>query len=552
MKPYTSAPFAQYLLAVIATPLLILLQVNVWEATGQEGGGTGKVLTHMAAFPGNVMDLADPKTISLPRLDGVHVGHARSIRVPSMNPDGSHAGSRTRTLVMRTISMTPLVFEIEHFLTSHECKLFRDNAKGTGLEEVVLSTDGNPEVLEDHTRDDVLSDRLAEIDSDGNEQITLHELQMSFQEALETTMPLDEIEIMINSLEVDSNNDGILDIAEFRAANVPAVISYVRNYHNTVPGSRRRFLHQATFEEHEDENWLSNVRKRIAKVTEIPESFVKKSEPVQVIRYTSGGFAQCHLDSADPFQSSGGGGNADGQEEEEQADGDGDGAGEGRGGLACCTFYSDQAAQFASCRKCRYATVLMYLTDVADGGQTAFPAANVTDINVNESRREEFTSMTGRHNLVENCGGLTVKPERGKALLWYSHLAPDLSDVSKNINNNVGPLDHSTLRGSCQVHRGDKWVVNNWINYEFYHGSPPDGYGSTWGMEADAPKPPSPARQIFQAIVSGEQERMEGSQEKDSDTRDQPRSRPKSPAGSPDRGDRTAGEEHLHQEHDEL
>ena len=57
--------------------------------------------------------------------------------------------------------------------------------------------------------------------------------------------------------------------------------------------------------------------------------------------------------------------------------------------------------------------------------------------------------------------GIVVKPERGKAVLWYNHFLQE--------DGEPGELDHSTLHGGCGVVRGTKWILTVWINFEFPH-----------------------------------------------------------------------------------
>ena len=42
-------------------------------------------------------------------------------------------------------------------------------------------------------------------------------------------------------------------------------------------------------------------------------------------------------------------------------------------------------------------------------------------------------------------------------MLWYNHfIHPD--------THWLGPKDMNALHGGCAVHRGTKWIANNWIN----------------------------------------------------------------------------------------
>ncbi|XWS29151.1 hypothetical protein CRYUN_Cryun24cG0004000 [Craigia yunnanensis] len=93
----------------------------------------------------------------------------------------------------------------------------------------------------------------------------------------------------------------------------------------------------------------------------------------------------------------------------------------------------------------RIATVLMYLSDVEEGGETVFPAAKGN------------VSAVPWWNELSECrkGGLSVKPKMGDALLFWS-MKPDAS------------LDPSSLHGGCPVIRGNKWSSTKWMRVNEY------------------------------------------------------------------------------------
>ena len=81
----------------------------------------------------------------------------------------------------------------------------------------------------------------------------------------------------------------------------------------------------------------------------------------------------------------------------------------------------------------RYSTLLMYLNEPIAGGETTFP----------------------RYANAESFHELAVKPETGKAVLFYSQL-PD------------GNLDDLSQHAAKPVKEGEKWLINLWFSNPVY------------------------------------------------------------------------------------
>jgi prolyl 4-hydroxylase len=132
--------------------------------------------------------------------------------------------------------------------------------------------------------------------------------------------------------------------------------------------------------EYRDHETVSRVEKRIAEWTGIP---IENGEAMHVLNYAIGQEYKAHHDYF-------------------QFDKPGREKAQNRGGQ-------------------RIATVLMYLADVIEGGETAFPKVNIN-----------------------------VEPKKGDAILFYN-VTPE------------GQLDKNTLHGSLPVVEGEKWTCTKWL-----------------------------------------------------------------------------------------
>ncbi|XP_009335402.2 probable prolyl 4-hydroxylase 9 [Pyrus x bretschneideri] len=140
----------------------------------------------------------------------------------------------------------------------------------------------------------------------------------------------------------------------------------------------------------DDSGVLDIIEEKIARATMLPRAH---GEAFNVLRYEIGQKYDSHYDAFNP------------------------------------TEYGQQKSQ-------RFASFLLYLSDVEEGGETMFPYENGAEMDSSYDYKK--------------CIGLKIMPRQGDGLLFYS--------VFPN-----GTIDLTSLHGSCPVIKGEKWVATKWI-----------------------------------------------------------------------------------------
>ncbi|XP_039908125.1 transmembrane prolyl 4-hydroxylase [Simochromis diagramma] len=355
------------------------------------------------------------RDISLPRIEGIRVGHVQKVSLVS-----------GRLHEMRTLSLKPLLFEIPGFLSEDECRVVMQLAQLKGLmESQLMVQDGQEELARELNLSPEEIFNLLDINQDG--QLQLHEILTHSRVRDGIWLTPENLREIYAGLKADKDGNGLLSLEEFRLLSNDAFQRFLLQRgvkrSQLVRNSRHTWLYQGKGAH----QVLQDIKERVIRLTRLPPTLVDLSEPLQVVRYEEGGHYHAHHDSGPVYPET-----------------------------ACTHTRLAANASTPFETSCRYITVLFYLNSVDGGGETAFPVA--------DNRTYDEVSLI--HNDVDlldtrrNCdkSNLRVKPTKGTAVFWYNYLSDG--------RGWVGEQDEYALHGGCMVTHGTKWVANKWINID--------------------------------------------------------------------------------------
>ncbi|XP_041359970.1 transmembrane prolyl 4-hydroxylase-like [Gigantopelta aegis] len=333
-------------------------------------------------------------TYKLTRLESSFVGSIKEVVLT----DGTE-------LELKTLSLKPLIFELPNFLSEEECNHFRSLAHDIGLEP--------SQTLKEKTE----NTNFNILDLDGDRKLSVPEMRVTIEEAFDVYPHDEDILEMYAETGLDANNDGFITPNELNKLKPSDLQRYVRSFVQNQPEKHARLSNQVwLYPDNSTDSVFERIQKRVSEIVALPIELVKLSD-FQVVQYGIDGHYNAHYDST-PVDSK----------------------------YPCCVRFDKR-----NCRICRYMTILFYLNDVQEGGETAFPVADDEMFNATEVKLD-------KRNLFQKCdeAKLKVLPAKGKAVIWYNHFID-------NTTQWLGQLDQYSIHGGCPVKKGKKWIGNFWI-----------------------------------------------------------------------------------------
>lgn len=408
--------FHLYIINVIA--LLLYVHYNTGNEDARPGEetatGSGSIgIRHPALDPlPNHHPTVDPEwnvgSYRLPRLEGIRVGHVQRV---SLVDDRAHE--------MRTLSLKPLLFEIQGFLSAEESSVVMQLAQLKGLTQSSVM-EPNQSLEEQLSVEELFT--LLDLNQDG----LLQKEEILSQSQSQDATWLSSLNLREIHSSLEANPAGVLTLQDFRV-----ISSSVLKRDSSVSGAtdrdrwiqrRHKSTHTRLHLGHGAHRTLQNIRTRVTRLSRLPSSLVELSEPLEVVRYDRGGYSHAHYDSSSAQS----------------------------GDTSCAHTHLAANSSISHQVPCRYMTVLLFLNTIEEGGESSFPVA--------DNRTYEEEALGDLTQKYCDKGNLKVKAVTGTALLWYNHLSDGYGWM--------GELDEYSLHGDCQVGHGSKWIATFWVNVD--------------------------------------------------------------------------------------
>jgi len=349
--------------------------------------------------------------------DPVKVGYERTVDIGNGN-----------NVKMTTKSLRPKVFQIENFLSDEEADYIKDKAELHGLANSNLHMDNKVKFDLDwsagRAHESLQYWNVWDHNDDG--KIIVEEIIKTARNYVRLYFNSTNVAEMFNVLNMNVLDDGIITEEEFVKMDTNVLGEYMTNVRRNHPIFRDRYSNQIWLKQSDrNDTIMANLREKVIKVTNLPRYIVEGGGPLQVLNYQPHGHYHAHYDGQDFADYP---------------------------GTPCCHLSLE--AQPNNCMLCRLVTIIYYLNDVEEGGETAFPVADKADFK-EERFRERISGDL--YNLSEFChnASLVVTPKKGRAVMFYNHYLDK--------NGWMGPLDKHSLHGGCDIIKGEKWMANNWI-----------------------------------------------------------------------------------------
>jgi len=391
----------------------------------------------------------------------------REIIVPRLHETSKEG----RKLTVERLSSHPPIFRIRNFLTPEECETLRRLAVETGLVDGYVDSDDGL-----GTGGERKKKKMRIIDKNGDGRLDINELTRMMDEFFETHLLENDIRSMLSLIQLPLDEFGSVSIQDFVRSDTASIRRFFIQLVQEEPSKLSRYSRMAWLNTDalRSQNYvevLELINRRVALLTELPETIVHGAMELQVVHYEPK-----MAKKRDKTDKGGGGGHFTAHFDSLASSPD----------LSCCHI----TGRRQPCRPCRLATILYNLSDGmkgGGGGETAFPLAGKLPEECTADAVENWRMSSASRETsycAETGPGLKIKPELGQAILWYNHDISHLASSSSDSEDReevpfLGELDRSTLHAGCpswtaydyesnnhekqQWDVPGKWIANHWI-----------------------------------------------------------------------------------------
>ncbi|KAJ8305928.1 hypothetical protein KUTeg_016473 [Tegillarca granosa] len=214
-------------------------------------------------------------SVNLTRIDGKKENHIDQVTLA----DGRHIN-------LHTVSVKPLIIEIQDFLTKEECEYFIQLAKDEGLE--------NSQTYHNKNR----KGQVELYDTNRDKKLSVEEMSLTIQGAFDTYLDNSDILQMYKDENIDKNNDEILTPDELKNFSPSKLEKYIKKLLKKHPEKHSRYSQQVwLYPDSSKDPVFKTLQERVSTIVNLPIELIRMSD-FQVVTYDIKGHYNAHFDSA--------------------------------------------------------------------------------------------------------------------------------------------------------------------------------------------------------------------------------------------------------------
>ncbi|KAJ8305781.1 hypothetical protein KUTeg_016326 [Tegillarca granosa] len=236
--------------------LSILVKILIFLQLSKKSSILATDTNDICLTSNGVVTCQKESSVNLTRIDGKKENHIDQVTLA----DGRHIN-------LHTVSVKPLIIEIQDFLTKEECEYFIQLAKDEGLE--------NSQTYHNKNR----KGQVELYDTNRDKKLSVEEMSLTIQGAFDTYLDNSDILQMYKDENIDKNNDEILTPDELKNFSPSKLEKYIKKLLEKHPEKHSRYSQQVwLYPDSSKDPVFKTLQERVSTIVNLPIELIRMSD----------------------------------------------------------------------------------------------------------------------------------------------------------------------------------------------------------------------------------------------------------------------------------